>query len=140
MNRRDFLRTALLVLPALWTKFQLEPEKLEIISDSQKFKTIGEIALGEKWEPYKAGVEMGQRVAEGYVEGVQQAPSSMVITVYDHTDWTDNWDDLPYETLKTVELEWQKAPVMRWSDRPVNLWGESLLKPKFEIEKLDATS
>lgn len=135
MNRRDFLRTALLVLPALVTKFQLEPEKLEVILASDEISDDF-----ENWpEPLRKGYEMGQRVMEGYVEGVQGDISGMVITIYDHTDWDKvKWDDIPDAGLmEPIELEWQKAPVMRWSDRPVNLWGESLLKPKFEIEKLE---
>lgn len=67
MNRRDFLRLSLLVIPALSLNLQLEPEKFEIISPSETFNK----AFEKMPEAFLEGYKMGQRTIEGYVEGVQ---------------------------------------------------------------------
>lgn len=98
MNRRDFLRTALLVLPALVTKFQLEPEKFEIISPSETF-----LKAYEKFpEAFQEGYKIGQNVVEGYAEGVQ-SPVTQVgpgMETYSYT-WSSNNCD-PIADLKAV--------------------------------------
>jgi hypothetical protein len=85
MNRRNFLKLSLLVLPALATNLEVSGEKFKIISPSETFNK----AFEKMPEAFLEGYEMGQKVMEGYAEGVQGLP----------------WGEMP-EGLETIEVEW----------------------------------
>ena len=104
MNRRDFMKAALLVPLALATKVQetrsAEDVLLEIVN--QPGWTLGDQVF--HFSPSETFAEIGRNVAQGYVEGIQKGSWSV-----------------------------QSTPLQ---SRYYNLWGKSILEPKFERDDL----